>query len=37
MAFQLEVVKTNDFVRLDGRGHVDLERSRHALEEVARA
>lgn len=36
MAFQLQVVKTSDFVRLDAQGRPDLERTRQVLEAVAR-
>ena len=37
MGFNLQVVKTNDFVRFDGHGKLDLEQSRRALERLATA
>jgi hypothetical protein len=37
MAFNLHIIHTTDFVRLDGRGKPDLSESRKALEGVAKA
>ena len=37
MPYQLQVIKTSDFVKLDKLGKIDLARTRQALEDVARA
>jgi hypothetical protein len=36
MAYNLQVVKTSDFVRMDGKGNLDLVESRRALERIAK-
>lgn len=37
MTADVKIVRTEDFVRLDGRGHVDIKESRHLLEKVAKS
>src|SRR5687767_9673574 len=36
MSFQIQIVKTDDFVRFDAQGDPDLPKSRAALEAIAR-
>jgi hypothetical protein len=37
MPYDLRVIPSNDFVRLDAEGHIDMDSSRSALAEIARA